>query len=309
MTGLDPRLSPQKQKKILGVVGPKGGVGKSTISANLAIALTELGAKVITVDLDLGAANLHAIFGLRDFRYTLDDFLLNKVKQLTNVVLDTDISDLKIICGGDIPGIANLPYPKKVKLIRHLSKLDSDFVLLDLGAGASYNVVDFLIIAQRTLLVTTPDVPSLMNVYSFIKTAAYRRLAIYFRQKKCAELLDLLEKAKDVDNNPHLKTMEHFFRQASDINPIMAGHARKVMSAFEPFIVVNRIQTAADANAGDVIRKLMEQYLNIQSSVIMIIREDRAIKNAAAKMRPIMIESPGSFFSTDIRQIALTLCE
>ena len=125
----------EKQKTIVAIVGPKGGVGKTTISANLAIALSQLGRKVIVSDLDLGASNLHAIFGLRGYKYSLDDFVQNRVKNLADVVLDTGIQNLRIICGGDVPGIANMPFQNKLKLIRHISSLDCDFVIMDSGAG------------------------------------------------------------------------------------------------------------------------------------------------------------------------------
>ncbi|NVL90180.1 MAG: AAA family ATPase [Desulfobacterales bacterium] len=297
----------EKPKNIFAIVGPKGGVGKSTISANLAIALSELGKKVIAVDLDLGTSNLHAIFGIREYKYTLDDFVFNRVRNLSDIVLDTEINNLGIICGGDVPGIANMAYQKKLKLIRHLSKLDCDLVLLDLAPGASYNVVDFSIIAQRGLLVTTPEVPSLLNVYSFIKATVFRRLTFYFKHNKCVELLELLEKAKDFDNYPHLNTMEGLLGKAREINSDMADSARKILSGLKPFVVINRVFTKSDAGAGEVIQKLMRQYLSIDSGVIMTIREDKAVKNAIARMKPIMIDAPRSMFSRDIKQIAATL--
>ncbi|MBW1675569.1 MAG: AAA family ATPase [Deltaproteobacteria bacterium] len=294
----------EKPKNIFAIVGPKGGVGKSTISANLAIALSELGKRVIAVDLDLGTSNLHAIFGIRESRHTLDDFVLNRVKNLSDIVLDTKINNLGIICGGDVPGIANMAYQKKLKLIRHLSNLDCDLVLLDLAPGASYNVVDFLIIAQRGLLVTTPEVPSLLNVYSFIKATVFRRLTFYFKHKKCFELLELLEKAKDFDNHPHLKTMEGLFREARKIDIETANSAKKILSTLKPFVVVNRVQTENDANAGEVIQNLLQQYLSIDGGVTMTIHEDNAVKNAIVRMTPAMIDAPQSIFSRDINQIA-----
>ncbi len=299
----------KKEKYIMAIVGPKGGVGKTTIAANLAIALTRHGKKVIAVDLDLGAANLHSIFGLRETKFTLNDFVMNRVKNLSDIVLDSSIANLKIICGGDVPGIANLHYQRKLKLIRHLSLLESDIVLLDLGAGASYNVVDFLIIAQEGLLVTTPEVPSLLNAYSFIKTLIYRQFAFHFKRTDCPELLDLLEKAKDFEANPHLKTMEGFLQEAKKIDPEGADAAKRILRNFRPIVVVNRVLTKNDANAGNVVRKLMSQYLSIESSVIMTIREDQAVKNAIARLKPVMIDPPrGSVFSQDINHIAGMLC-
>lgn len=296
-----------KKKQNVAIVGPKGGVGKTIISANLAIALSKLGKKVIVVDLDLGASNLHTTFGLTAPKYTLDDYIFNKVSKLPDIVQNTDIDNLKIICGGDVPGIANLHYQKKVKLIRNLSTLESDFVLLDLGAGVSYNVVDFLIIAQNGLLVTTPDVNSLLNCYSFIKTLIFRRLTFYFRRAKCPELLELLEKAKQTDDYPDLKTMEGFLQEARKIDAALAEGAKKILWRFKPTVVVNRVRTANDAKAGETIRKLMRQYLSVESSVTMSIREDQAVSNALANLTPIMLKSPQSKFCKDIKEIAQAL--
>ncbi len=299
----------EKQNNILAIVGPKGGVGKTTISANLAIALSKMGKTVIAVDLDFGGANLHTVFGLREPKYTLNDFILNKVSNLSNIVLDTSISNLKIICGGDIPGIANLHYQKKLKLIRNLSALESDLVLLDLAAGSSTNVVDFLVIAQNGLLITTPEVPSLLNTYSFIKTLIFRRLKLYFKSEHHHEILELLEKAKNIDDNPDLKTMEGFLNAAHKINTTAVDAAKSILWRFKPILVVNRVRTDNDVNTGEVIRKLMKQYLSIQSSVIMIVREDQEVGNAIARMKPIMLEAPASTFSKDIEQIAKNIFE
>jgi len=299
----------EKVKNITAIAGPKGGVGKSTISANLAIALSRLGKRVIAVDLDLGASNLHAIFGMRDSKYSLDDFIQNRVNNLTDIILDTEIDNVGIICGGDVPGIANMPYQKMMKLIRHLSKLDCTLAILDLAPGSSHNVVDFSIIAQETLLVTTAEMLSLLNVYSLIKTVVFRRLNLFFKHKRCSELLELLERAKDPDNHPNLKSMEGFFREARDINSDVTDSAKEILSGFKPFLVVNRVRTKKDANAGGVIQNIMKQYLSIESAVIMTIREDNAVGNAIARMKPIMVEAPDSPFCRDIEEIASRLCE
>jgi flagellar biosynthesis protein FlhG len=294
----------KKGNATLAIVGPKGGVGKSIISANLAIALSNTGKRVIAVDLDLGAANLHAILGVRESKYTLDDFVMNKVNDLSQVVSETGVKNLGIICGGDVPGIANMPYQRKMKLIGHLLKLDSEIIILDLGAGASNNVVDFLIIAQRGLIVTTPEVPSLLNVYSFIKTTIFRRLAFHYKNNNSPGMLDLLENARNPEQYPRLKMMEGFLEEAQKIDGKLAESTSRLLEGFFFFIVVNRVQKSEDANAGAVIQNLMRKYLNITSSTIMTIREDDEVRGAVAKLTPIMLENPTSTFSLDIMQIA-----
>lgn len=280
-------------------------MGKSTISANLAIALSNTGKKRVTVvDLDLGAANLHAILGIRESKYTLDNFIMGKVKNLADVVMDTGINNLKMISGGDVPGIANMAYQQKMKLIGQLLKLESDIVILDLGAGSSNNVVDFLIIAQRALVVTTPEVPSLLNVYSFIKTTIFRRLSFLFKSADVPELLELLEKAKDPEKYPYLKTMDGFLRKADELDPSSSEAVRKILSSFKFFIAVNRVLKPTDASTGDVIQNLMRHYLSIHTSEIFTIREDSKVRNAIAKLKPVMIQDPACGFCTDIMQIA-----
>lgn len=293
--------------KIVAIVGPKGGVGKTTISANLAIALSRLGKKVIAVDLDLGASNLHTLFGIRETKASLDDFVLNKIAHLPDIVMNTDISNLCIICGGNVPGIANLHYSKKLKLIRNLSQLKTDFVLLDLGAGASSNVVDFLIIAQNGVLVTTPEVPSLLNAYSFVKTLIFRRLAIHFKQSDQLDMIRLLDKARDFESYPKLKTMEGFIEESRGINMDAANSTRKYLANYQPIVIVNRARTEKDADAGKVLQNLMNQYLSIKSSIILPVHEDSAVGVAVARLKPVLIEAPGSLFAKDIGKIAQVL--
>jgi len=301
-------MSVDKRKNITAILGPKGGVGKSTIAANLAIALSRMGKKVVAVDLDLGASNLHAIFGMRGSPKSLSDFIQNRVKNLADVVSTTSIGDLGIICGGDDPGIANMPHQKKIKLIRHLSSLNYDIVLLDMAPGASFNVVDFSIIAQQALLVTTCEVPSLLNVYSFIKSAVFRRLTFFLKHNKWFELLELLNQAKEPDKHPHLKTMEGFFSEARKTDAAAADSARKMLARIKPLVVVNRVRTDKDARVGEVIKNLLKEYLSIETAVIMTIRDDNAVGDAIAKLSPIMLDAPSSPFSQDIQEIASRIC-
>lgn len=295
------------EKRTIAIVGPKGGVGKSTISANLAIALAGMGKRVVAVDLDLGAANLHAILGIRESKYTLDSFIMGKTRNLSDVVVETGIKNLGMISGGDVPGIANMAYQQKMKLIGQLLRLDSDIIIFDLGAGSSNNVIDFLIIAQTGLIVTTPEVPSLLNVYSFIKTTIFRRLNFLFKSANAPKLLELLDMARDPEKYPSLKTMEGFLKEVSEINPDSAEAVRKILAGFKFFIAVNRVQRSTDASTGDVIQNLMKQYLSIHTSEVLTTREDSQVRNAIARLKPVMIQSPTCGFCSDIMQIARRL--
>ncbi|GFK92317.1 magnetosome protein Mad29 [Fundidesulfovibrio magnetotacticus] len=289
---------------IIAVIGPKGGVGKSTISANLAICLARTGARVIAVDLDLGSANLNVLFGLRNVPCTLDDFLMGKIPELDQAVLPTGIEGLSLISGGNVPGIASLPYQRKIKLMRHLRKLPCDYLLLDLAAGVTNNVVDFALMAGKSLLVTTPDVPSLMSLYSFLKTMVFRRMALYLKQAGATEILALLEMAKDAESHPELKTFEALLERARAVDPQNVEKMRRVNARFAPVTLVNRASGEAGIKAGATINKLMEKFLSITVHDIMTVREDPAVTRAAMKLRPVLIEEPGCPFGKDLQRAA-----
>ncbi|MBF0457393.1 MAG: P-loop NTPase [Nitrospirae bacterium] len=292
-------------KKVIAIVGPKGGVGKSTITANLAIAIAGLGKKTIAVDLDLGGANLHVILGIRSYAYSLDDFVLKHIKTLEQSLIETDIPNLKLICGGSkIPDIANMPFQQKVKLIGHISKLDCDVVILDLAAGSAFNVVDFLFIAQIGLLVTTPEVTSLMKAYGFIKTAIFRLLTFHFKERHTEQFMELLDKAKDVDANPDLNTIEKFLKAAEKIDAGLVESARKKIARFTPSFVINMVQSARDINTGMVIQNLVKQYTNLNTKVMMTLPNDESVKRALFKTKPVMLSEPMSPFAIAIKELA-----
>jgi len=97
-------------KNIFTVAGGKGGTGKSIIAANLGIGLAILGKRVILVDGDLGGPDLHNYLNLRRPQFTLNDFFMNRVNSLEEIILDTPMPDLKVISGGTtLLGVDNIP--------------------------------------------------------------------------------------------------------------------------------------------------------------------------------------------------------
>ena len=145
------------QTTIWPIAGGKGGTGKSTLTANMGVGLALLGYKVILVDGDLGGADLHLFFDQIAPARSLSHFLTKEASSLKEVLLPTPSENLKLICGGnEMIGLANLPYMVKEKLVRHIMTLDADYVLIDLGAGTSFNTLDFFSLSNEGLIVCTP---------------------------------------------------------------------------------------------------------------------------------------------------------
>src|ERR1043165_6429481 len=139
--------------RIIAVAGGKGGVGKSTIAANLALALGRLGHRVTLVDADLGAANLHTMFGLLNPTNGLAAFLDHSVETLNALKTRVCLPTLTLIPGTSRPGAANLNKADKLRMIDAIARLDADCVIVDVGAGTSFNVVDFVAAADHKLFV------------------------------------------------------------------------------------------------------------------------------------------------------------
>ena len=166
-----------KEMTIIPVASGKGGVGKSVITANLSVSLAEKGCRVVAVDLDLGGSNLHTCLGLDNNNPGIGDYLRAHYGNLDELLVDTYHPNLKFLAGdARSPLMANLHTAQKNKLMNHLRKLDADYVLLDLGSGSAYNTLDFFAMSYNGLMVCTVEYTSLMNLLTFLKNLALRRI-------------------------------------------------------------------------------------------------------------------------------------
>lgn len=178
---------------ILPIASGKGGVGKSSIAVNLAILLARRKKQVLLCDFDFGGANLHTFLGLKNKHAGMGNFIYKQTSDLSQLVQPTCEENLKFIAGDCLyPGTANMESSMKGKIIRKLFQLSGfDYVILDLGAGATYNTLDFYLLTRNSIMVTTPEITSLLNAYSFLKSAAFRFLCGSSTRKATKENLSM----------------------------------------------------------------------------------------------------------------------
>ena len=162
--------------EIIPIGGGKGGVGKSFIAANTGALIAKRGYRVVLVDLDLGGPNTHTFLGLKNPKGGMNRYLNKAVNTLEQTAIPTPFPDLFFIgsthCSMEI---ANLYHAQKMKLINGIKALSFDYVILDLGAGTNFNMLDFFLIADRGVFICTPEPTSIENSFRFIK-AVYLRL-------------------------------------------------------------------------------------------------------------------------------------
>ena len=161
MDAQSPNEEVGKKPTIIPIAGGKGGVGKSFLSANLAIALAQAGRDTIAVDLDLGASSLFAFLGLANRFPGIGDFVRAKRGELSDLLVPTECPNLRFLPGdGRSPFMANIAHAQKKKILRGLKMLPAEYIILDLGSGSTYNTLDFFSLGQTGIMVTTPDHPS-----------------------------------------------------------------------------------------------------------------------------------------------------
>jgi flagellar biosynthesis protein FlhG len=154
---------------LLLISGGKGGVGKTTVAANLAAHMASKGARVLLVDLDLGLANVDVVLRL-DARSTLEDVLAGRCGWRECVVTaQGGVHVLPAACGE--ASLANLDPARLATLCEGIAELarDYDIVIGDSPAGIGADVLAFAAAAQLVWVVTTPDPAALSDAYGLIK--------------------------------------------------------------------------------------------------------------------------------------------
>jgi flagellar biosynthesis protein FlhG len=281
------QLGPASVGRIIAVGGGKGGVGKSLVSTNLAVTMARMGARVVVLDADLGAPNLHSLFGIPRPDRTVDDFLAGRAGSLDDVALPTAVPGLRLICGAEgVLGAANPSFQTKQKLLSQLGRLSADCLLIDVGAGVDLNTVDFFNAADIRLVVMVPEITSLQNGYGFLKIALFRRL-----QRAIAGLrvADKVTEAFGKDAFEIGSTMDRvstFFSLLEDEVPELVAQIRPLLVEFNAQIIGNMLQRPQDANALYAIQRLVRDRLEIGVEIAAGLRHNPQVRGSVNTGQP-----------------------
>ncbi len=292
------------KREIIAVGGGKGGIGKSLVAANIGVHLAKTGRRVILVDADLGGANLHTCLGIAPPSKTLSDFVSRKVSTLKEVVCPTRVEGLGLISGAlDFLGAANPKYTQKVRLLREISRLDVHNVIIDLGGGTGFNILDFFLIADHGILTVVPEPTSIENAYRFIKAAYYRRLKTI---ELSWDLRPLVDEAM-AQQGGGLKTPADLIAYVEARNPEAGRNLRSQLDDFPLQLVVNQTRGPQEAKLGIAISDACRKYFGIPMRFLGSIPYDDAVWRSVRRRVPVVSASPDSPASAAIRQITRNL--
>lgn len=167
------KMMQQAEKKpearVITVTSGKGGVGKTSISLNLAIQLAKLGKKVVVFDADFGLANIEVMLGIRP-QYNLADMIF-RGKELKEIITPSEDGISFISGGSGIQELAVMSREQVLSLTGKLAELDefADVIIIDTGAGISDSVLEFVVASSEVLLVVTPEPTSIIDAYALLK--------------------------------------------------------------------------------------------------------------------------------------------
>lgn len=278
---------------IISIGGGKGGVGKSSVTANIGALLVRKEFNVGFIDADLGGANLHLCLGVRRPKTGLQDFINGKFKTLQEIAVPTILPNSWLISGAsDIVELANPNFSQKKKIIKNLAGMDADYILVDLGAGSDNHVTDFFAAFPYGIIVTDGLPTSIENAYGFLKNGILRGLSNLFTGNK--ELQSGIKRFCDPDNGKPFGTITELLDVLSQRYPEEVIVMQEWLKQRKTLLVLNMVKDPDDVKVGTRFIEMVKKYLYINMYYIGYIILTPDMRKAIKLLRPLIEQNPES---------------
>ena len=302
-----PAASSRARRQVWSVGGGKGGIGKSLLTAALGVQLARVGRKVVLVDADLGGANLHTCLGLAGPSLTLGDFICRRVERIEDVLVETGVPGLRLISGSaDFLAAANIKYAQKVRVLNRIRALDVDIILMDLGAGTSFNIIDFFLVSDVGILTVVPEPTSIENGYRFIKSALYRKLR---GAAPTAAVRSMVDSALDPKNPRGIRSPLDLLAAVEREDPPSVAILKQQMAAFHPRFVVNQVRDPSDVAIGHQLVTACSRHLGVKATYAGYVPFDDAVWRCVRQRRLFASAVPDSPAAQKVRELARGLMQ
>ncbi len=290
---------PPGVRRTIAVAGGRGGVGKSVLAANLGVYVAQLGRSVLLIDADPAGAALHTVLGID----------LPNVSEGNNE--DGEDDDLQPL-PTQVPGLQLVPQGyrigstvpvrpgRKPRWARQLSKLDIDYVILDLGAGTGPATLDLFLSADIGITVSSPEPPSIEATYRFARALFQRMMRRLLTKDRFK--MRLLERA-EAELGP-LPPPQDLVRAVARYDSNLGALASAELAKLRPRLAVNNGRLRGDTELGPAMCDMAERYLGVNFDYVGHIEQDDAVWLSVVHRRPLLIDSPTSKSARNVERIA-----
>lgn len=283
-----PIASPTTTEARLWVVcSGKGGVGKTFTSSSLAISLSKLGHRIVIVDLDLSGSNVHTTFGLSPSADNIRHFFEGS-KSLQELALPTPVPRVSYIQGF---WDAWAPTDLSVEQIRAFApaakKLNADFVIVDLGAGAIPSHLELLRFADEKILLTSPEPTSIEKTYRFIESFICHTLKEHSLTEAYEGMVHTLREHRQGSGG----TFFSFRDYIKENSGIRLDHFEAMMT--QPIrLLVNGCRSQANFDLGPAMKSVCYKYYDFKIDFIGAIDYDNAVWQCVRNREPVLVAHP-----------------
>jgi len=278
---------------ICAVGGGKGGVGKSLVAVNTACALALDGYEVILVDADLAGANVHTLFGIKQPPVTLNEYVRRTIGKIDDLLVPTALKKLRLVCGAtDFIDLANPGHARKQRIIRAIGDMAADFILVDIGAGATFNNLDFFNMADMGIIVTTPEPTAILSGYEFLKMAVRRKILAAF--SGTSSLKEPLAAMLSGDGEGKVRKIGEVIGSMREIDPGAAQRISSLVGGMNPRLIVNCMIGSEGEKVHRVLSGTSMQYLQVAVPFLGGIYRSVEIERSVRSMTPVMMSGPSA---------------
>lgn len=286
---------------VCAVGGGKGGVGKSLVASNVACALALDGYDVILLDADLAGANVHTLFGIKHPPMTLNEFVARTVGTIEDVLVPTAVKNLHLVCGAtDFIDLANPGHARKQRILRAVGRLPADYIVVDIGAGATFNNLDFFNTADIGILVTTPEPTAILSGYEFLKLAVRRKLLSACAAPGVKEPLAALLGGT---GSGKVRKIGEVVESMKAIDPAVSKRIAELVGEMNVGLVINNTNASEGQTVHRALAGIAMQYLRVPLPLLGCIPRSAEIERSVRTMTPVMVSGP-SAASEPYREIA-----
>lgn len=233
-----------KKTKFISITSGKGGVGKTSFTINLGIALSKLGYRVFIIDADLGTANVDVLLNLHS-KYNLNH-IINREKDILDIIIEGP-GGINIVPGGSgLQNLADLDEWQFNRLINSFQTLENfaDIILIDTGAGLSKNVTNFILASDEVIVVTTPEPHAITDAYAIIKVMDDQDCTL--KPKLVLNRVESPEEAKQISEKMITVTERFLTIRLESLGYILDdSHVLKAIKKMRPFVLAEPLSPAA----------------------------------------------------------------